>query len=668
MSSANLDTLCINTLRALAIDAIQQANSGHPGLPLGAAPMAYVLWQHHLQHDPKQPTWANRDRFVLSAGHGSALLYGLLHLSGYDVSLADLQSFRQLGSITPGHPEFGLTPGIEATTGPLGQGAANAVGMAIAERMLAHRFNRPDHTIVDHTTYCLVGDGDLMEGVAAEAGSLAGHLKLGKLVYLYDDNGISLDGPTALAFTEDVRKRYESYGWNVQVVADGNHDLDAINSAITEARRDQSRPHLIMVKTTIGYGSPSKAGSQHAHGSPLGPEELRRTKEKLGLDGDGSFKLADDAVAHYRTAVERGAKAFAAWQTRFETYAKEFPEAAAEWRAMLAHETPSLSDHLPTFKAGDKISTRKASGDTINALAKHLPALVGGDADLGSSTLTPIKDGGSFNGQTGAGRNIHFGVREHAMGAIANGMACHGGLKPYTATFFCFADYMRPAIRVAALSHLPVVYVFTHDSVWLGEDGPTHQPVEHLASLRVIPKLVTLRPADAGETAEAWRVAIARREGPTALVLTRQNLPVLDRTKYAAASGVARGAYVLCDAADGKLEALLIATGSEVHLALAAQERLSALGIAARVVSMPSWELFASQDASYRATVLPAGVKARVAIEAACTFGWERWVGDQGVIIGMSGFGASAPAEKLTEHFGFTVERVVQAVYSTLGR
>lgn len=668
-SKHSLDALCINTIRTLAIDAVQKANSGHPGLPLGAAPMAYALWQHHLKHDPRDPRWPDRDRFVLSAGHGSMLLYALLHLTGYDLPLAELQRFRQLGSRTPGHPEAHLTPGVEATTGPLGQGGANAVGMAIAERALAHLFNRPGHTIVDHHTYALVSDGDLMEGVSAEAGSLAGHLKLGKLVYLYDANGVSLDGPTSLAFTEDVRKRYEAYGWHVQVIEQGDTDVAGIDAAIAAARGDASRPHLIIVHTTIGFGAPNKAGTAQAHGSPLGAEEVRRTKQALGWDPEKHFYIPEGAHAHLRSAVERGAAARAAWEERFAAYARSHPELAELWRAAQAGELPAGWDQeLPRWTAGEKVATRKAAGEAMNAIAKKVPYLIGGDADLGTSTLTTIREGGSFDGQSGRGRNIHFGVREHAMGSVANGIAYHGGLRPFVATFFAFSDYMRPALRLAALGRLPVLFVFTHDSVWLGEDGPTHQPIEHLMALRAIPGLVVLRPGDPAEAAEAWRVAAARRAGPTALVLTRQNLPALDRRRFGAASGVARGAYVLADPQEGVPEAVLIATGSEVGLALAAHELLARAGIRSRVVSMPSWELFAAQDAAYRDEVLPPALTARVAVEAGVSFGWGRWIGERGVVVGIDRFGESAPAEALLEHFGFTPERLAGEVKKLLGR
>ncbi len=667
-SDQSLDLLCINTIRTLSIDAVQKANSGHPGLPLGAAPMAYVLWQWHLKHDPKHPHWPDRDRFVLSAGHGSMLLYSLLHLTGYDLPLEELQQFRQLGSRTPGHPERHLTVGVEATTGPLGQGSANAVGMAIAERALAGIFNRPGHTIVDHRTWAIVSDGDLMEGVSAEAGSLAGHLKLGKLVYLYDDNNVSLDGPTSVTFTEDVKARYQAYGWDVQTVAHGDTDIKGIDKAIRAAAADESRPHLIIVRTTIGYGSPHKAGTFHAHGSPLGADEVKLTKKALGWDPEKQFYIPDEAAAHFREAIERGREASSRWRNAFAGYEKAFPDLAAMWnRAQEGEVPPGFDADLPKFKAGDKIATRKAAGEALNAIAKHVPYIIGGDADLGSSTGTVIKDGGDFDAQKGTGRNIHFGVREHAMGSIANGIAYHGGLKPFTATFFTFSDYMRPALRLAALEHLPVTFVFTHDSVWLGEDGPTHQPVEHLAAVRAIPGFILIRPADAAEAAEAWRVAVQRKTGPVAMVLTRQNLPVLDRTKLGAASGLARGAYVISDAAGGEPQALLIGTGSEVALCLAAQDLLAKEGVRTRVVSMPSWELFATQDEAYRNSVLPPALWARVSVEAGVTFAWKQWVGDRGASVGIDRFGASAPAEALLGFFGFTPERVAEAVRRVLG-
>ncbi|MCX8073938.1 MAG: transketolase [Candidatus Binatia bacterium] len=668
MTDRNLEQLCINSIRTLAIDAVQKANSGHPGMPLGAAPMAYVLWQHHLRHNPRNPLWPDRDRFVLSAGHGSMLLYALLYLTGYDVSLEDIQSFRQWGSITPGHPEFRLTPGVEATTGPLGQGAANAVGMAIAERVLAHRFNRPGHCIVDHRTYALLSDGDMMEGVCAEAASLAGHLRLGKLIFLYDSNGVSLDGPTSLTFSrEDVAARFRAYGWRVYEVADGNHDTAAIDAALTEAESDTSSPALVIVHTTLGYGSPHKAGTHHAHGSPLGEEEVRLTKQALGWDPNKTFYVPDAALAHFRTAVERGERAQREWDERFTAYAHEYPELAEEWHRTLRGELPLEWDRdIPMFPATEGLATRVASGKVLNAIAQRVHFLMGGDGDLSVSTNTALVGESSFDGQTGAGRNLHFGVREHAMGAIANGLCYHGGVRPYVATFLVFSDYMRPPIRLAAMSHLPVIYVWTHDSIGVGEDGPTHQPIEHLAALRAIPNLVVIRPCDANETAEAWRWAMRHREGPVALILSRQKLPVLDRTHLAPASELQRGAYILSEPQHEKPVAIVIATGSEVHPALEAQRLLAAAGTPVRVVSMPSWELFAQQEAAYRQHVLPEDITARVAVEAAVPFGWERWVGERGRVIGMHRFGASAPGEVNLQKFGFTAEHIARTVREIL--
>jgi transketolase len=662
-----IDELSVNTLRLLAVDAVQHASSGHPGLPLGAAPMAYVLWQRHLRHNPLDPRWDDRDRFVLSAGHGSMLLYGLLHLYGYDLTMDDLRRFRQWESRTPGHPECFMTPGVEATTGPLGQGAANAVGMAIAERALAQRYNRAGHQIVDHYTYALVSDGDLMEGVSAEAGSLAGHLRLGKLIYLYDANDITLDGPTSLSFSgEDVARRYEAYGWQVLRVAGGDTDLAAIDAAIAAARADTTRPSLIVVKTTIGYGAPSKAGTHHAHGAPLGAEEVAGLKRALGWDPGQSFVVPDAVRAHLGGARERGAAAQAGWNDRLTRWAADHPELAEEYRIARAGQLPAGWDSdLPTFAPGTAVATRSAAGVVENALAARVPWLIGGDADLSSSTKTLISGGGSFDGQTGAGRNLHFGVREHAMGAICNGIDYHGGLRPFCATFFCFADYMRPAVRLAALNRQPVIYVWTHDSVGVGEDGPTHQPVEHLMGLRVIPDLHVVRPADAGETVEAWRYALARSDGPTALVLTRQDLPVIDRSVCASAEGLQRGAYVLRDTGKSP-RAILIATGSEVAVALEAARQLAEERVAVRVVSMPCWEAFAAQSDAYRESVLPSHIAARVSIEAGVTLGWQRWLGAQGRAIGIDRFGASAPGEQVMARLGITPAAVVAQVRQLL--
>ena len=657
----SVDELCVDTIRTLAIDAVQKAESGHPGLPLGAAPMAYVLWQNYLKHDPKDPKWPDRDRFVLSAGHGCMLLYCLLHLTGYDLSLEDLKHFRQWGSKTPGHPEYLDTPGVEATTGPLGQGTANAVGMAIAERMLASHFNRPEHEIVNHRTFTLVSDGDLMEGISGEASSLAGHLGLGKLVYLYDSNQVTLDGPTSVTFTEDVGRRYEAFGWQVLHVANGNTDLDAIDNAIGAAIAEVSRQSLIIIKTTLGYGSPNKGGTSEAHGSPLGVEEVARTKKALGWVSEEPFFVPAESLDHFREAVTRGAAAHADWQERFGSYAAKHPDLAAEWKRWMTGELPEGWDkNLPQFAAGDKEATRTAAGKAMNAIADTVPWLIGGDADLGTSTNTTLKKFASFEAGTGTGRNLHFGVREHAMGAIANGISYHGGLRPFVATFFCFSDYMRPSVRLAALNELPDIFVWTHDSIGLGEDGPTHQPVEHLSSLRAMPKMTIIRPGDANEAVEAWRVIMGRTGGPVGLVLCRQKLPVIDRAKFAPASGLARGAYILAEGSAKPPRLILMATGSEVALALASREKLEAEGVSTRVVSMPSWEIFLEQDAAYREEVLPRSIGARLGIEAGTSFGWHRWVGDRGDTVTIDRYGASAPGEVVLKELGFSVENVVK--------
>ncbi len=669
-----LDQLCIDTIRFLSVDMVQRADSGHPGLPLDAAPMAYVLWTRYLKHNPANPGWADRDRFVLSAGHGSALLYSLLHLTGYDLSLDEIKRFRQWGSRTPGHPERGHTPGVEVTTGPLGQGLANAVGLAIAEAHLAARYAREGHAPIDHRTWSIVSDGDLMEGVASEAASLAGHLKLGKLICLYDDNHVTLAAGTDITFSEDCAKRFEAYGWQTQSIDDGN-DIEAIATAIEAAVADTQRPSLILVRTHIGFGSP-RQDSFKAHGSPLGEENVRKTKEKLGWPVEPPFYLPEAAVAHFRNAVDRGAKAEAEWQNRFDAYAKAFAEPAGELRTRLRGELPKGWDKdIPTFPADAKgLSTRVAGGKIMNAIAPRVPALFGGSADLDPSTFTALKDLGDFEagqpadadteGSTGggwdyAGRNLHFGVREHAMGAIANGIAAHGGFIPYGATFLIFSDYMRPPIRLAALSHLHVVHVFTHDSVALGEDGPTHQPIEQLANLRAIPNLTLIRPADANETAVAWRVALEMREKPVLLALSRQDLTTFDRDRYAPADGLRRGAYVLEDTKDRPPALILIATGSEVGLIAKAAERLRADGVAVRCVSMPSWDLFEAQPKAYRDDVLPPAAKKRLAVELGVSQGWERYIGESGAMLGISHFGASAPADVLLREFGFTVDDVV---------
>jgi len=657
-----IDDLCVNTIRTLSIDMIQKAKSGHPGLPLGAAPMAYVLWKNHLRFNPADPEWPNRDRFVLSAGHGSALLYSLLHLFGYALTLDDLKSFRQWESITPGHPEAGHTPGVEATTGPLGQGSANAVGMAIAERALAYRFNKPGHTIFDHFTYALVSDGDIMEGICAEASSLAGHLKLGKLIFLYDANDISLDGPASLSFsTEDVGKRYEAYGWQVLHVADGDTDLDAIDNAITEAKANTSQPSIIIIKTTIGYGSPNKSGKSSAHGSPLGEEEVALTKKSLGWKYDETFFIPGDAANHMNTSIDKGKELHTGWEKQYTTYSTEFPELHAEWESLAHSWFPGTSKiDYPTWEPGDKLATRQASNTILNTIGEKVNCLMGGTADLSISTLAHIKDGGVFNGQTGEGRNIYFGVREHAMAGIANGMAYHGGIRPFVSTFLIFSDYMRPSIRIAAMSNLPIIYIFSHDSIAVGEDGPTHEPVEQIMSLRMIPGLTVIRPADASETIEAWRWII-HHNGPVALILTRQKLQVLDRNRYAPADGLKHGAYILSDT-DGTPDGIIIATGSEVHIALEARKILAEEGIKARVVSMPCWELFMAETTKYKEEVLPPSVKARVSVEAGVILGWERWIGSEGTALGIAGYGASAPGEVVMEKYGFVPASIVRAM------
>lgn len=651
-----LDRCSVNTIRTLAMDAVQKANSGHPGAPMGLAPTGYVLWTRVMKHSPSQPDWPNRDRFVLSGGHASMLLYSLLYLTGYDVSLDDIKQFRQWSSKTPGHPEYGHTPGVETTTGPLGQGLANAVGMAMAERHLADRFNQPGYDIVDHHTYVVCGDGDLMEGVASEAASLAGHLGLGRLICLYDDNGISIEGSTDIAFTEDVAKRFEAYQWQVITVADGN-DLDAIEKAVRQAQADDQRPSLIAVKTQIAYGSPNKQGSADAHGAPLGEDEVCLTKDFLGCDKDAKFCVSEDILTHCRKVVERGQAEESQWQALYKSYADKYPELADQWVSAISGFLPRGWDQdLISFAPEDgPVATRGASGQALNALAERIPTLMGGSADLAPSNKTYLNDSHEFQKGAYDGRNIRFGVREHAMGAIMSGMFLHGGIRPFGGTFLVFADYVRPAIRMAALMKLPVIYVFTHDSIAVGEDGPTHQPVEHLASLRAIPNLLVLRPCDANETTEAWIQAIKTNNQPVALALSRQKLPVLDPEKTS--GQLAKGGYVLSDC-DGRPDILLLATGAEVHLALAAQEKLEQKGIKARVVNMTSWELFEKNTEAYKNSVLPPDVTTRLAVEAGIPMGWERYVGSQGKIIGMTGFGASAPGGTVLETFGFSAGNV----------
>ena len=662
--ATDLDQLSIDTIRTLSIDGVQKANSGHPGAPMGAAAMAYVVWTRFLRHAPTHPDWPDRDRFVLSAGHASMLLYSLLHLTGYAVSLEDLESFRQWGSITPGHPEYGMTPGVEATTGPLGQGFTNAVGMAIAERRLAAEFNRPDHTIVDHWTYVIASDGDLQEGIASEAASLAGHLQLGKLVVLHDDNHIQLDGPTAMAWSEDVPKRFDAYGWHTQRVPDGN-DVGAIEAAI-EAAREDDRPSLIAVRTHIGFGSPNKHDSQKAHGAPLGPDEVRLTKEAYGWDPDRSFYVPDEALDHFRSAIAGGEALVEDWGAALALHAASYPEAANDFRRRTARTLAAGWDaDLRVYETGTEVATRNASQDAIQELAQRVPELFGGAADLSESNLTDIKGESNFSADE-AGRNLRFGVREHAMGGIANGLAYHGGFIPYCATFMTFSDYMRGSVRIAALSGLHVVYVWTHDSVGLGEDGPTHQPVEHYAALRAIPNLWFIRPGDANETAAAWALATERMDGPVALALTRQKLPTLPGTDHLAREGVARGGYILREATGGSPQLIMIGTGSELQLAFAAAQALEGEGIRTRVVSLPCWERFEAQDQAYRDAVLPPSVRKRVSVEIGISLGWERWVGDEGAIIGLDHFGASAPAGTIFEKFGFTAERVTSVARSVV--
>jgi transketolase len=681
-----LEKLAINTIRFLSADAVQNANSGHPGMPMGAAAMAYTLWTRFLKHDPHDPKWVDRDRFILSAGHGSMLHYSLLHLTGYDLPLGELKRFRQWGSHTPGHPERGETPGVEVATGPLGQGLSNAVGMAIAEAWLAAKYNRPGHTIVDHHTYTICGDGCLMEGITAEAASLAGHLKLGKLIALYDANRITLAGGTDLTFTEDVAKRFEAYGWHTRTLTDGNN-VEEIAAAIREAQAEKERPSLLIVHTHIGFGSPKKQDSFHSHGSPLGDEELAAAKKNLGWPTSEKFFLPEEAVTLFREAVAKGKAFHQIWNQNFEAYRAAFPGEAAEFEKIMSGELPEGWDReLPRWKVGDKpLATRVAGGEAMNALAKQIPNIIGGSADLNPSTNTALKGMGDFQppdsgaadggvaprqGAVGgdwgyAGRNVAFGVREHAMGAAVNGMAAHGGILPYSATFFVFSDYMKPAIRLGALMGLKVVYVFTHDSIGVGEDGPTHEPVEQLAGVRAIPGATVLRPADGNETTDAWASAM-RRNGPTLLVLSRQNTPHLDHSQ--AVGDLSRGAYILAGTANERPDVILIGTGTEVALCTAAREKLGGYGVKARVVSMPGMSLFEEQDAAYRESVLPADVTKRVTVEAASTFGWDRWSGPQGIRIGLDRFGASAPGEEVLRQLGFTVGHVTAAALRMMGR
>lgn len=667
-TSSDIETKSINTIRFLSADAVQKANSGHPGLPMGDAALAYSLWTRHLRFNPRNPTWIARDRFILSGGHGSMLLYSLLYLTGYDLSLDEIKSFRQWGSVTPGHPEYGLTPGVEVTTGPLGQGFANGVGMAIAATHLAAEFNRDGFDLFPQYIYAIVTDGDLMEGVASEAASLAGHLKLGRIIYLYDDNRITIDGSTNLAFTEDRGKRFEAYGWHVLYVDDGN-DVDKVDRAIRQAKQDP-RPSLIICRTHIGYGLPTKQDTEKAHGEPPGEAELEGAKKKLGWSLEPRFLVPDDVLSHFRSLAERGARLEAEWKAVFQQYRDKYPDLAWELERRFSGLLPEGWDsELPDFAPDPKgIATRVSSGKVLNALAKKIPEMFGGSADLAPSNKTWIDGTPSFQAETPLGRNFHFGVREHAMGAIVNGIAVHGGLIPYGGTFLVFSDYMRPAIRLSALSHYPSIWVFTHDSIGVGEDGPTHQPVEHLAALRAIPNLVVIRPGDANEVREAWKIAIERRDAPTALVLTRQNVPTLDRNIYASANGVKYGAYVLADIGDGFPELILMASGSELGLIIQAAGILATEGLNLRLVSFPSWELFEAQSQEYRERVFPPQVKARLAVEAGVSLGWERWVGDSGIVIGVNKFGASAPYTILYEKYGLTVENILEKARSLVAK
>lgn len=663
MSSTSLEERCVNTIRTLSMDAVQAAESGHPGMPMGMADAAFVLWTKFLNHDPAHPDWYNRDRFVLSAGHGSMLLYSLLHLTGYDLPLQELKDFRQWDSRTPGHPEYGLTPGVETTTGPLGQGFATGIGMAIAEAHMASKFNVGDYKITDHYTYGIVSDGDLMEGISHEAASLAGHLKLGKVIYLYDANEISIDGSTDLAFTEDAAARFKAYNWHVNEI-DG-HDRDAVEKAIKKAQEVGDKPSIIVCRTHIGFGSPNKQDSAAAHGAPLGEDEIKITKENLNWGSDEKFYIPDDVLDHFRLAGQKGNKLYEKWNKQLEECKKENPALIDQFKKAVDRElSDNFNNALPVFEKSEKgMATRASSGKVLNAIADEIPFLIGGSADLTGSNKTWLDDKGIFSADDYSGRNIHFGVREHAMGAALNGMALHGGVIPYGGTFLIFSDYCRPAIRIAALSHIPSIFVFTHDSIGLGEDGPTHQPVEHLASLRAMPNILVLRPGDANEVAWSWKAAIQHTDGPSLLALTRQNIPTFERsTDKNIASNVLKGAYILTDSEKEKPDAILIGTGSEVQLAVEAKAKLASRDIDARVVSMPSWELFQKQDETYRQHVLPRDVTARVSVEAASTFGWERWVGSKGVAIGLDRFGASAPYEQIYEHLGITSDRIVEEV------
>jgi len=660
MSTAdNLDQLCVNTIRTLSMDAVQAANSGHPGMPMGMADVAYVLWTKFLKHNPKNPQWFDRDRFVLSAGHGSMLLYSLLHLTGYELSLDEIKDFRQLGSITPGHPEYGMTPGVETTTGPLGQGFGTGVGMAMAERFMASTFNKSDSTLIDHFTYAIVSDGDLMEGISHESASMAGHLKLSKLIYLYDSNKISIDGSTDLAFTDDTKKRFEAYGWDVQQIDGHNHK--EIGEAIKVAQRTDT-PSLIECKTKIGFGSPNKEGTAASHGSPLGEEEIKLTKEQLGWPYKEQFFIPDDVKQKMLKAVDKGEKSESIWEDRLHEFQKKYPADGVLFKSFVNRELPEdWTEVIPEFEADEKgLASRNASGKILQQISDHIFNLVGGSADLTGSTKTDMSGKGIFQANNYQGRNLHYGVREHGMAAAVNGMALHGGIIPFGATFLVFSDYNKPSIRIAALSQIPSIFVFTHDSIGLGEDGPTHQPVEHLAALRATPNVYVFRPADANETAYCWKAAIKKDDGPSVMVLTRQNLPTLDRSVYNAASGTEKGAYILKEAASGTPDLILMATGSEVEIIVKAAEELEAKGVATRVVSMPCIDLFEEQSDSYKESILPQNVTARLSIEASSPYGWHKYTGSKGLVMGIDRFGESAPYEEVYEHLGLTVAKVVE--------
>lgn len=660
MSTVNkLDQLCVNTIRTLSMDAVQAANSGHPGMPMGMADVAYVLWKKFLKHNPKNPQWFDRDRFILSAGHGSMLLYSLLHLTGYDLSLKEIKNFRQLGSITPGHPEFGMTPGVETTTGPLGQGFGTGVGMAMAERFMAATFNKDDSTLIDHFTYAIVSDGDLMEGISHESASMAGHLKLRKLIYLYDSNKISIDGSTDLAFTDDTKKRFEAYGWDVQQIDGHNHD--EIEQAIQYAQRTDT-PSLIECKTTIGFGSPNKEGTAASHGSPLGDDEIKLTKEKLGWPNKEPFFIPEEVKNEMRKAVDKGEKSESIWKERLEDFENKYPADGVLFKSFVSRDLPEdWSEVIPVFKADEKgVASRNASGKVLDQISDHIFNLVGGSADLTGSTKTDMANKGIYQADNYKGRNLHYGVREHGMAAAVNGLALHGGIIPFGATFLVFSDYNKPSIRIAALSHIPSIFVFTHDSIGLGEDGPTHQPIEHLAALRATPNVAVFRPADANETAWCWKAAIQKTDGPSVMVFTRQNLPTLDRSVYASASHTEKGAYILKEAGNGTPDLILMATGSEVEIIVKAAQQLEEKGVATRVVSMPCIDLFEEQDDSYKETVLPPDVSARISIEASSPYGWHKYTGSNGIVMGIDRFGESAPYEEVYEYLGLTVEKVVE--------